>query len=48
VGKPLKEAVAEYEKRYIEKVVHYAGGRKTLAAHILGLSRKVLWEKLKK
>lgn len=48
VGKPLKEAVAEYEKRYIEKVVLYAGGRKTLAAHILGLSRKVLWEKLKK
>ena len=48
VGKPLKEAVAEFEKRYIEKVTHYAGGRKTLAAKMLGLSRKVVWEKLKK
>lgn len=48
VGKPLREAVAEYERKYIEKVVHYAGGQKTLAAKILGLSRKVLWEKLKK
>ncbi|MCM2357213.1 MAG: sigma-54 dependent transcriptional regulator [Geobacteraceae bacterium] len=48
VGKPLKEAVAEFEKRYIEKVTHYAGGRKTLAAKMLGLSRKVVWEKTKK
>jgi len=48
VGRPLKEAVNEYEKRYIEKVVDYAGGHKTLAAKMLGLSRKVLWEKLKK
>ncbi|HEY6871686.1 MAG TPA: sigma-54 dependent transcriptional regulator [Geobacteraceae bacterium] len=47
-GRPLKEAVTEFEKRYIEKVVHYAGGRKTLAAKMLGLSRKVLWEKLNK
>lgn len=48
VGRPLKEAVTEYEKRYIEKVVDYAGGHKTVAARMLGLSRKVLWEKLKK
>lgn len=48
VGKPLKEAVAEFEKRYIQKVTHYAGGHKTLAAKMLGLSRKVVWEKLKK
>jgi DNA-binding NtrC family response regulator len=48
VGRPLKEAVSEYERRYIEKVVDYAGGHKTLAAKMLGLSRKVLWEKLKK
>ncbi|PKN12851.1 MAG: sigma-54-dependent Fis family transcriptional regulator [Deltaproteobacteria bacterium HGW-Deltaproteobacteria-4] len=47
VGRPLKEAVTEYEKRYIEKVVDYTGGHKTLAAKMLGLSRKVLWEKLK-
>ncbi|HBG08358.1 MAG: sigma-54-dependent Fis family transcriptional regulator [Geobacteraceae bacterium GWC2_58_44] len=48
VGRPLREAVNEFEKRYIEKVVDYAGGHKTLAAKMLGLSRKVLWEKLKK
>ncbi|MCM0082763.1 sigma-54 dependent transcriptional regulator [Geomonas sp. Red32] len=48
VGRPLKEAVSQFERRYIEKVVDYAGGRKTLAAKMLGLSRKVLWEKLKK
>ncbi len=48
VGKPLKEAVTEFEKRYIEKVVNYAGGHKTRAAQMLGLSRKVLWEKLKR
>lgn len=48
VGKPLKEAVIEYERKYIEKVLHYAGGRKTLAAKMLGLSRKVVWEKLKR
>jgi DNA-binding NtrC family response regulator len=48
VGRPLREAVSEFERRYIEKVVDYAGGHKTLAAKLLGLSRKVLWEKLKK
>ena len=48
LGRPLRDAVHDYEKRYIEKVVDYAGGRKTLAAQILGLSRKALWEKLKK
>jgi transcriptional regulator with PAS, ATPase and Fis domain len=48
MGKPLKEALAEYEKRYIEKVVHHAGGRKSVAAQMLGFSRKVLWEKLKR
>lgn len=48
VGRPLKEAITEYEKRYIEKVIDYAGGHKTLAARMLGMSRKVLWEKLKK
>ena len=47
IGKPLKEAISEYEKRYIEKVIDHTGGRKILAAEILGLSRKGLWEKLK-
>jgi DNA-binding NtrC family response regulator len=48
VGRPLKDAISDYEKKYIEKVVDYAGGRKTVAAQMLGLSRKALWEKLKR
>lgn len=46
VGKPLKEAVAEFERKYIEKVLKSVGGQKALSASILGVSRKVLWEKL--
>ncbi|MCM2356722.1 MAG: sigma-54 dependent transcriptional regulator [Geobacteraceae bacterium] len=48
VGKPLKDALAEFEQRYIEKVVQGAKGNKSLSARILGLSRKGLWGKLKK
>lgn len=47
VGMPLKEAVAEFERRYIERVLASAGGRKGRTAEILGLSRKSLWEKLR-
>ncbi len=47
VGMPLKEAVAEFERRYIERVLESTGGRKSRAAEILSLSRKSLWEKLR-
>ena len=47
VGMPLKEAVAEFERRYIERVLHATGGRKSRAAEILGLSRQALWDKLR-
>ncbi len=46
VEKPLREATQEFEARYIEKVLRAAGGSKTHAAALLGISRKVLWEKL--
>jgi DNA-binding NtrC family response regulator len=46
VEKPLREATQEFEARYIEKVLRAAGGSKTQAAALLGISRKVLWEKL--
>jgi DNA-binding NtrC family response regulator len=46
VEKPLREATLEFESRYIEKVLNAAGGSKTRAAELLGISRKVLWEKL--
>jgi len=48
VGKQLKDAVSEFEQRYIEKVLKSTSGSKSRAADILGLSRKVLWEKLKR
>jgi transcriptional regulator with PAS, ATPase and Fis domain len=48
VGRPLKEAVKEFEMKYIEKVLASVSGKKNMAADILGLSRKVLWEKLSK
>ncbi len=47
VDRPLREAVHEFEQRYIAKVLKNTGGNKSVAARILGLSRKVLWEKLK-
>lgn len=46
VEKPLREAIQEFEARYIEKVLRAAGGSKTRASALLGISRKVLWEKL--
>ncbi|WP_243374067.1 sigma-54 dependent transcriptional regulator [Geotalea sp. SG265] len=48
IGKPLRDAVADFENRYIEKVMESVGGHKSKSASILGLSRKVLWERLKK
>lgn len=47
VDRPLREAVHEFEQRYIAKVLKNTGGNKSVAARVLGLSRKVLWEKLK-
>jgi transcriptional regulator with PAS, ATPase and Fis domain len=48
VGVPLKDAVNLFEMRYIQRVLHSLGGQKGRAAEVLGISRKVLWEKLKK
>jgi len=47
VGMPLKEALAEFERRYIERVLAATGGRKGRCAEILGLSRQALWDKLR-
>jgi DNA-binding NtrC family response regulator len=47
IGMPLKTATAEFERRYIDKVLNTAGGQKGRAAGILGISRKALWERLK-
>ena len=47
VGMPLKEALAEFERRYIQRVLAATEGRKGRCAEILGLSRQTLWEKLR-
>lgn len=47
IGMPLKTATAEFERRYIERVLSAAGGQKGRAAGILGISRKALWERLR-
>lgn len=48
VGMPLKDAMNQFEMRYIQRVLESLGGQKGRAAEVLGISRKVLWEKLKK
>lgn len=47
VGMPLKDALAEFERRYIQRVLDGTGGRKGRCAEILGLSRQALWDKLR-
>ncbi|MCA8956206.1 MAG: sigma-54-dependent Fis family transcriptional regulator [Planctomycetes bacterium] len=44
---PLREVLVDAERRHIEKVLKSVGGHRTKAAGVLGISRKVLWEKLK-
>jgi DNA-binding NtrC family response regulator len=44
---PLGEAVREFEKRHLLKVLAAAGGKRVRAAELLGISRKSLWEKLR-
>jgi two-component system response regulator HydG len=39
-------ALAEVERRYVLRVVEAAGGNKSLAAQILGITRKTLYRKL--
>ncbi|MFZ5998780.1 MAG: sigma-54-dependent transcriptional regulator [Nitrospirota bacterium] len=44
----LEESVKCFERQKIIKALNDAGGRKIEAARLLGISRKVLWKKLKK
>ena len=43
----LREIVTNAEREHLEKVLRAVGGHRSKAASILGISRKVLWEKLK-
>jgi DNA-binding NtrC family response regulator len=44
---PLSHAVRAFEREYLLRALRLAGGRKTQAAQMLGISRKNLWEKLR-
>ncbi|MEE2887987.1 MAG: sigma-54 dependent transcriptional regulator [Planctomycetota bacterium] len=43
----LREVLVDAERKHIRKVLNSVGGHRTKAASVLGISRKVLWEKLK-
>jgi DNA-binding NtrC family response regulator len=45
---PLAMAMAQFEKRYIERTLQTTSGERTRAAELLGISRKNLWEKMVK
>ncbi|OGW54605.1 MAG: hypothetical protein A2Z60_03780 [Nitrospirae bacterium RIFCSPLOWO2_02_42_7] len=47
ISEPLSDAISFFEKQYIIKVLDETKGNKTLAAKVLGISRKTLWEKCK-
>jgi DNA-binding NtrC family response regulator len=44
---PLASAVREFERQHIMRALAAAGGKRTRAAELLGISRKTLWEKLR-
>ncbi len=45
--KSLREVLVEVEREHLKHVLRAVGGHRTKAASVLGISRKVLWEKLK-
>ncbi|MEK6682323.1 MAG: sigma 54-interacting transcriptional regulator, partial [Nitrospirota bacterium] len=45
---PLQDRMGDFEKNYIIDVLKKAKGNKTKAAEILNISRKNLWEKMRK
>ncbi len=45
--RPLREVLHEKEREMIEKALAATGGARMKSADLLGISRKVLWEKIK-
>ena len=45
--RPLGTALKEFEREYLLRALAQADGKRTVAAEILGISRKNLWEKLR-
>jgi DNA-binding NtrC family response regulator len=46
--RPLSIAVEEFEREYLLRALALANGERTRAAAMLGISRKCLWQKLRK
>ncbi len=44
---PLFVALRDFETRYLQRALKATGGKRLLAAQMLGISRKTLWEKLR-
>jgi two-component system NtrC family response regulator len=45
--RPLRVVVREAERRHLERALEATGGHRMQTAELLGISRKVLWEKLR-
>ena len=45
--RPLREVLREHEVAHIEHALRQTGGHRTQTAELLGISRKVLWEKIR-
>lgn len=45
--RPLKDAVADFERRYIQSVLHFTNGNQSKASKIIGLHRNALFNKMK-
>ncbi|HET6344002.1 MAG TPA: sigma-54 dependent transcriptional regulator, partial [Myxococcota bacterium] len=45
---PLPEAIHLFEREYLVRALQIAEGKRTRAAHMLGISRKNLWQKLRR
>jgi DNA-binding NtrC family response regulator len=45
--RPLREVLREREIEHITAALQHTGGHRTQTAELLGISRKVLWEKLR-
>jgi DNA-binding NtrC family response regulator len=48
VIRPLQEAATVFERRHLTEALRAARGRRALAADMLEISRKTLWEKMRR
>ena len=44
---PLRDVLKEAERVHVIRAIELTGGHRSQAAELLGISRKVLWEKMR-